>query len=703
MKKISLFFVLLMMISISACGANTTESDPSPEVNPPSNDFDNQKPDFDIEDDPSITDEEISTPPSEDITEEFRETNTLFITLHNVPNSFLEQISSNEKFELSNSFSEEIMFDYQEIVFIYNDLEDLQSVVDGIDLPNLEDYSYSVKLNNKLIIIFLNPGPSIRQVDFYKNSLSLTKTLSGIYDLPFSLPLIDRNLKPQNFGSIGIVNYNHGQLEKLNFLPESQQFLFSNSTEALEANIDTYLIIFKYDQDIDYIQQIFEDVVNPGEIFAYQADGKKIILIGLNDANQSGLDFLTSDILNITGRVSFDEYQKLSDGLMFSKKGFVSDPSFVVKVNDIEFSPLDACRIKTYSRHNNNTRTGFPYESPVTKDNGTVRIAVIPLDFPNFPGDSGVLRQLKEDVLRAEAWSQFMTNGDMVYDVVFIEQWVRLPKSSDYYPTYDNAFAGTKQPWQESINQVFNAADSYVDFTDIDFAYFIFPYEALLDSPTLLYGRVNVQTPLAGQIQMAIYGNENINSYLLNSFWSHMVHEVLHFQGFIGHGPCHHCEVSIMTRDNGANKAVLSWEGFLAGWYDEEDVYCLSMDKLITKPEIHLDSLDKLGGSPGYKNVMIPLSDHEVIIIEYRTDGPYSNLPKEQQGILIYVVDSKKTSNYPSPEWVSKITDPSTYWHTLVDKNNWYLFKKGQTITYKSISIEIIDSNVVRLSLNSNE
>jgi hypothetical protein len=380
---------------------------------------------------------------------------------------------------------------------------------------------------------------------------------------------------------------------------------------------------------------------------------------------------------------------------------FITEDINIQAIYSKNYSSLDHCQIKTIARHSNNIRTGFPYESYVTKDSGKVRIAVIALDFPNFEGNPDVLEGLKNDVLRAEDWSRFMTNGDMIYEIEFVNQWVRLPYGPDYYPSYGNAYSADKQPYQDAINQVFNAADPYIDFTNIDFVYFIFPYESLLVRPTVLYGRINVVTERAGRIQMAIYGNENVNSYEQNSFWSHMVHEVLHFQGFVGHGPCHHCEIGIMTRDNGASKAILTWEGFLANWYDEDDVYCYTKEDIGTGIEYQLDSLDKLGGSPGFKNMMIPLSDHEIMIIEYRTNGPYSTLPREQQGILIYVVDTSKKSNYPSPEWVSKNTDPDTYWFTLLNEYNWHKFAKGQSVEYKDILIEIIESQTVRVSLKT--
>lgn len=699
MKNIIKYFALLSLVFISACNTNAPVENESPLIREPNESKEPIEPNIPVDNENDI---EIIPPLETDNENEIQEPKSIIITLEDVPVEFINSIISYENFKVSETFSNSSSSNYNEIIFIYNEIENLQALVDGLSLPEIQDYSYVLKKVNDTTQIFLNPGPLIRQKDFFDGNVILNKENSGTFQFPFELPYMDRKIELNKLGVIGVVDYRQTTSD-LSFLSQDQIVIFSDSFEALKTDLETYLVILTPDQTNDYLKEIFNKTINPNEILGYELNGKKIILFNSSSSNPNELDLINLDIFTLIGRVNIEEYMKISEGFILSSTGFIPDPEFVKPVNQIEFSPLDFCKLKTYLRHPNNSRTGFPYEPWVVKDQGVVRIAVIPLDFPDFPGDPDAIINLKEDVMRAEAWSEFMTSGKMVYELVFVNQWVRLPRNSDFYPTYDNPFSSTRQPWQESINQVFNAADNYIDFTNIDFAYFIFPYEALLNRPTLLYGKVNVETPLAGHIQMAVYGNENINNYYQNTFWSHMVHEILHFQGFVGHGPCHHCEMSMMTRDNGASKAVLSWEGFLAEWYGDDEVHCLTKDKLKDIPEIHLDSLDKLGGSTGFKNVMIPLSDHEIIVIEYRTDGPYSSLPPQQHGIFIYVVNTKKISNYPSSEWVSKVTDPSTYWFTLLDENNWYLFRKGQTVSYKDVSIEIIDSNVVRLSLISNE
>lgn len=626
---------------------------------------------------------------------------TLFVTVQDLPQVFVQNLATHRSPDFANLTSETELLEYQEVFFIYQKRRELQSMFFSFDLPEVAPYQYIVEKKEKQTHIYLNPGEFVRQMDLFQELSGIDFSTEGVFDLPFEFPLLDRSRSIESFGSVAVVTQALNDSDRVNFIPADRHQVFQNADEAMAADFDTYLFMYDQNNDNNYPRQNFGQVLNPGEILGIEVEGKTIILLRFSSNSRPELSQLKSNVLTLKGRVRIEEYLELSKGLMFSSAGFVSDPLRILENENIPYSPLDVCRIRTVARHKNNTRTGFPYEPFVTKDQGTVRIAVIPLDFPDFPGDVSQLPIYKEDVLKAEDWSRFMTGGKMTYEIEFVDQWVRLPYGPDYYPTYGNAFQNEKQSRQQAMEQVFNAADPFIDFKDIDFAYFIFPYESLLYKPTVLYGQVNVTTPKAGRVQMAIYGNENLELYSNNRFYKHMVHETLHFQGFVGHGPCHHCEISIMARDNGASSAILTWESFLANWYGEEDVRCLTKEALKDPIDYQLDSLDQLGAAPGYKNVMIRLSSNEIMIIEYRTDGPYSTLPKNQHGIFIYVVNTKKISNYPSPEFAATSTDPNSYWFTLMNEFNWYKFSPGQSTNYAGVTIEVLESNVVRLSLES--
>jgi hypothetical protein len=429
--------------------------------------------------------------------------------------------------------------------------------------------------------------------------------------------------------------------------------------------------------------------IQVNELVSDRLDSTQLVSL-IHPEDASVVETLLSNIrpwmFESIGRYSFE---------VFSSLAHVNDES--------RLSDLDVCRLTTDELHQDGSRRGFPYAPAGTKDKGTVKTVVIPLDFPDYPGDPSVLEDIKNDILTAEEWSAFMSNGEMVYDIQFIDTWVRLPYEQKYYPTHDSPFFNEYQSREEAINQAFIASDQLVDWETIDFAYFVFPYEALLNQPTTLYGRLRSTTPRAGTFDIAVYGNERIESYTKDKFWSHFVHEALHFQGFVGHGPCISCPLSIMMDENSFSKAILSWEGFLADWYQENHVRCIDKSELKDPFVFRIDSLDKLGGQPGAKNIMVRLSDTKLLIIEHRNTGPYSELPSEFRGIFPYVVDMEKGSTYPQRMWDQRQIDLDNHWYAIYDGNNYYngmIHRPGSVFAYDGIQVRVLAADIVELRLH---
>jgi hypothetical protein len=200
---------------------------------------------------------------------------------------------------------------------------------------------------------------------------------------------------------------------------------------------------------------------------------------------------------------------------------------------------------------------------------------------------------------------------------------------------------------------------------------------------------------------MAVYGNEQSLSYTIFNFWTHLVHEVLHFQGFAGHGPCLSCPLSIMINDNGFSKAILSWEGFLADWYQDDHVQCIEKSELSEPFVVELDSLDQLGGTPGAKNIMVRLSNTKLLIVEYRTDGPFSNLPRYMHGIFPYVIDISKGSTYPQRSWDQAVIDLDNYWYSIYPSNpndqTSMIYQPGSSFEYDNVVVKVLAPNVIEL------
>lgn len=383
--------------------------------------------------------------------------------------------------------------------------------------------------------------------------------------------------------------------------------------------------------------------------------------------------------------------------------------SSIQHVNDSSrLSDLDVCRLETNLRHQDGSRRGFPYAAHKTIALDTVRIAVIPLDFPSYQGDPASIERIHEDLLEAVVWSENISGGKMRYELVFVDEWLTLPYDQEYYPVYGvDAFSAERQSRQAGLDQAFLVADPFVDFSTIDFVYFYFPYESVLNQQTSLYGVVNTTTPRTQIRNLDVFGLFQKRNYEDNQYWTHFVHEVLHSQGFVGHGPCMFCPYSIMTDDWGYAKGILTWEGFLADWYDETQLNCVD-SSLLEEPLIFkLDSIDTLAAAPGDSNLMVKLSDTKMMVIEYRSTGRYSTLPPEFQGIFIYVMDLENGSQYPQNSRLPQLeNDKDNHWYVIYPTDATrggfspfpFVHSVNQEVTYDGVHIRVLSTNVVEVS-----
>jgi len=78
---------------------------------------------------------------------------------------------------------------------------------------------------------------------------------------------------------------------------------------------------------------------------------------------------------------------------------------------------------------------------------------------------------------------------------------------------------------------------------------------------------------------------------------------------------------AMMSQQNGNAREIIAWHKWLLGWLSEEQVYCFPLEFLT---EIELSLSPATRESDGYKAVMIPVSDHKVIVVESRRAEGYS-------------------------------------------------------------------------------
>jgi hypothetical protein len=389
-------------------------------------------------------------------------------------------------------------------------------------------------------------------------------------------------------------------------------------------------------------------------------------------------------------------------------------PPLIPKFEDnyqTSLASLDQCRLTETQNITGAGPKGFPIRSIAgLPQTGDLKIAIIPVDFANAPGSGVPGDAYAKDLTEIVQWGQFFSRSKLNYQPEFVSKtWIRAPKGAEWYVCLQ-CQKGAKselQPMKTALQEIISQVDSKYDFTGVKFVYFVFPLKAESDFGTSLYfHQVEIQTSEGNQ-KVSVYGEmgghtkpTQVNDPYFNrlKIWEHLIHEILHFQGFIGHGPINGSGLGIMSGgQSGESMAVTSWEGFLAGWYGDNDIKCIDKSKLTNSVYITMSSIDQMGDKP--ISTMIRLSDEEVIVIEKRQNGKYTNFdqsrlfPKMNNFTAYYVnVNKPNYRNDADPNSESK-----NFWQIIREYGNVPIVK---SVSFNGVTIEVVGENQVKLSSN---
>jgi len=363
--------------------------------------------------------------------------------------------------------------------------------------------------------------------------------------------------------------------------------------------------------------------------------------------------------------------------------------------------PLETCQLKETKNFFGGGSKGFPAKR-WNQAVGNVKIAIIPVDFSNAVGEGSPAELFKEDIRLIGEWAKHFSRGKLTYDIEFnAKSWIRAPKEAQWY-TCAQCKGGFKelQPRNAGVQQMIAAADMAYDFEGVEIIYFIFPAQAEEEFGTTSYGFNEKFSSQDGPITASIYGEMGgvVGGRPADpSVWDHAVHEMLHFQGFVGHGPSNWTGHYISVDQWGPSKAVTSWEAFLNGWFDEEEILCLDKESLDQELFITMDSIDTFGD--GKESVMVRLDDEELIVIERREPGPFTKMCSEcnssiETGFTAYRVN---VNNPHYRDDSDPDSDQKNFWSFLGDNKK---PKIDDSVEYQGVRITRISDKQMKLSLD---
>ena len=353
--------------------------------------------------------------------------------------------------------------------------------------------------------------------------------------------------------------------------------------------------------------------------------------------------------------------------------------------------------------------TGFPRHT-IAQKIGTVKWALIPLDFPDLNGEANFRSRVDEQMKLTSEWFDTVSEGKYKVEWVAADKWVRLPgKTSDYEISQsvnlNNAANGPKL-----FKDAMVAADPSFNFTGVQTVNFILPK-----------GQSFIQESSQGfpwdeAVKNLVTNEGSVSSYSIpgkmfdsnnRQYWSYFAHEFGHAMAIphIGSSrePNPYMGLDIMSSQDGESKELSGWLRFVAGWLDNERVYCKPLSDL-QNTEVTLVPLSN--ANSGIKMVVVPVSETKAVVIESRRETKFSCLmPSKRNGVLMYTYDATLMHGEDFLKPVTPVDRAVEYSSNcpVVGYPNPILYK-GQKISVEGVTIEVVDSlnyDKIKISKNS--
>ena len=359
---------------------------------------------------------------------------------------------------------------------------------------------------------------------------------------------------------------------------------------------------------------------------------------------------------------------------------------------------VDLCKIKEASKSRGYTGAGFPEWTPLTKNSGTVKWALIPIDFADLPGEANFSSRVENQMKLLTEWFEVVSEGKFKVEWVLMDKWVRLPNPSRHYQISNSQNLGDVANGSKLWTEAMNAADPVFDFTNIQTVNFIlpkgqtflnetsqgFPWDAAVKNLKTNEGSV-ASFSIPG-VFMEAPGTE---------YWSYWAHEFGHAIG-LPHVGASRGELppfnpfDLMGGQDGPTRELSGWLRFYARWLADEKVYCKESTKL---KSVDLTLVPLSGTDSGLKFVVIPVSATKAVLVESRRVTKFSCGSRTANGVLVYTYDAtlghgdnflmpvipsgrQALSQSGTPCRVQPFADPLLY--------------EGEKITVEGVTIEVL-------------
>ena len=296
-----------------------------------------------------------------------------------------------------------------------------------------------------------------------------------------------------------------------------------------------------------------------------------------------------------------------------------------------------------------NIFVAFPPIGGNFEPSGTFKVALVPIDWADLPGEANPLARATDQIKLFSDWYDTVSEGKVSFVWSTYDKYVRVPGSA---LTYKQAQSGGGDAMAIAA---IAAADPFIDFTGVRAVYFLPPKgQQVFVESSQAFKDLNLMAPIPTK-EGAIMNYALAGAYFdisPRNYWSYWVHETGHMFKLpdLKYNWNNHGEVELavpigpfsgfdmLSSQDGPSRTLSSWLRWIIGWLPAESLYCQSYANL-AKTTIMLNPIDNR--TTGVKSAMIKISPTKIIAVESRPPARYDCIaPTNRAGVLVYIVDA---------------------------------------------------------------
>jgi M6 family metalloprotease-like protein len=386
--------------------------------------------------------------------------------------------------------------------------------------------------------------------------------------------------------------------------------------------------------------------------------------------------------------------------LLWNKGVAVKKPTSIKNISysspSVTSDNVEVCKIKEVSMSRGFTGAGFPAWNTLTPSTGTVKWALIPIDFSDLPGEKNFRSRVDEQMQLLSEWFDTVSEGQFKVEWVVADKWVRLPSPSADYKIDRSENLDRMPNGLKLWNDAMTSSDPTFDFTNIQTVNFILPKGQNIIQET------SQGFPWDAAVKNLVTKEGSVSSFSIpgkfmdqmgRQYWSYWAHEFGHAIGLPHIGSSRAAHIfqgwDLLGGQDGPTRELSGWLRFLARWLPDEKVFCKQISSL---GNVELTLVPLSSGDSGLKVAIVPLSESKALIIESRRVTKFScRTPTPRNGVLVYTYDAKIGHG---EDFLTPFSPPGRAFEQTIgcitNSTIDYLLRENDKITVEGVTVEVL-------------